>query len=125
MLRDQRIEDLVLISSFEAGALREVAAAGPGLPLAYLMGNDTYRPDVRLREAWPFGALRRHGAAAWHPSSDLPLLEQLIPRVRRAGYAVNVWTVDDVALMRRLIALEVDGIITNVPDVLRRVVDGG
>jgi len=120
MLRDERVEDLVLISSFEAGALREVAASSR-LPRAYLMGNDTYRPDVRLREAWPFVALRRLGAAAWHPSSQLPLLTWLIPRVRRAGYAVNVWTVDDVAAMRQLIALGVDGIIANVPDVLRGV----
>jgi glycerophosphoryl diester phosphodiesterase len=121
MLRDERVEDLVLISSFEAGALGEVAAASPHLPRAYLMGHDTYRPDVRLREAWPFGALRRSGAVAWHPSYDLPLLVSLIPRVRRAGFAVNVWTVDDVVAMRQLIALGVDGIITNVPDVLRGV----
>jgi glycerophosphoryl diester phosphodiesterase len=123
MLRDERVEELVLISSFEAGALREVAAANPRLPRAYLMGNDTYRPDVRLREAWPFTALRRLGAAAWHPSRDLPLLAWLIPRVRHAGYMVNVWTVDDVATMRQLIALGVDGIITDMPDVLRGVVD--
>ncbi len=45
------------------------------------------------------------------------MLAQLIPRVRRAGYQVNVWTVDDIAEMRRLIALGVDGIITNTPDV--------
>jgi glycerophosphoryl diester phosphodiesterase len=120
-LRDERVEDLVLISSFEAGALREVAVASPHLPRAYLMGNDTYRPDVRLREAWPFGALRRSGAVAWHPSCELPLLAWIIPRVRRAGYAVNVWTVDDTAIMRQLIALGVDGIITNMPDVLRDV----
>jgi glycerophosphoryl diester phosphodiesterase len=121
MLHDERVEDLVLISSFEAGALREVAAVSPHLPRAYLMGHDTYRPDVRLREAWPFGALRRLGAAAWHPACELPLLAWIIPRVRRAGYAVNVWTVDDTVAMRQLIALGVDGIITNVPDVLRGV----
>jgi glycerophosphoryl diester phosphodiesterase len=123
MLRDERVEDLVLISSFEAGALREVAGAGSPLPLAYLMGNDTYRPDVRLREGWPFFALRGVGAVAWHPSSQLPMLERLIPLVRRAGYRVNVWTVDDVAVMRSLIALGVDGIITDMPDVLRGVLD--
>jgi glycerophosphoryl diester phosphodiesterase len=123
MLRDERVEDLVLISSFEAGALREVSAAGSRLPLAYLMGNDTYRPDVRLREGWPFFALRGVGAVAWHPSSELPVLQRLIPLVRRAGYRVNVWTVDDVEVMRRLHALGVDGIITDMPDVLRGVVD--
>ena len=85
------------------------------------MGNETWRPDVRIREAWPFGALRRVGAAAWHPTAELPFLNRLIPRVRRAGCQVNVWTVDDPAMMRSLIAVGVDGIITNVPDVLREV----
>ncbi len=69
MLRAERIEELVLISSFEPARCARSPLASPQLPRAYLMGNDTYRPDVRLREAWPFGALRRHGARAWHPSS--------------------------------------------------------
>jgi glycerophosphoryl diester phosphodiesterase len=122
LLRAEHVEELELISSFEVGALREIAAASPHLPRAYLMGNDTYRPDVRLREAWPFLALRSVGAVAWHPTYQLPLLAWLIARVRRAGYQINVWTVDDVAVMRRLIALGVDGIITNTPDVLRNMI---
>jgi glycerophosphoryl diester phosphodiesterase len=123
MLRAERVEELVLFSSFVEAALHELAAASPRIPRAYLMGNDTGRPDVRFREAWPFGALRRTGAAAWHPTAELPLINMLIPRVRRAGYQVNVWTVDDPAMMRSLIALGVDGIITNMPDVLRETLE--
>jgi len=123
MLRAERVEDLVLISSFEERALIEFAAASPALPRAYLMGTDTYDPAVRAREGWPFGALRRTGSAAWHPSYELPLLTWLIPRVRKAGFQVNVWTVDDVEWMRKLIALGVDGIITNTPDVLREMLE--
>ena len=121
MLRDAQIEELVLISSFVETALLEFAAASPHIPRAYLMGTESYRPDVRLREAWPFGALRRTGARAWHPAAQLPLLDWLVPRVRRAGYQINVWTVDDLPGMRRLLALGVDGIITDVPDLLRDV----
>ena len=122
MLRAERVEDLVLISSFVEAALIEIAAASPSLPRAYLMGTETYNPIVRTREGWPFSALRRTGSAAWHPAYELPLLTWLIPRVRKAGFQVNVWTVDDVAWMRKLVALGVEGIITNTPDVLRKVI---
>jgi glycerophosphoryl diester phosphodiesterase len=122
MLRAERVEELVLISSFVEAALIEIAAASPALPRAYLMGTETYNPAVRVREGWPFSALRRPSSAAWHPAYELPLLTWLIPRVRKAGFQVNVWTVDDVAWMRKLVALGVEGIITNTPDVLRGVV---
>jgi len=122
MLRAERVEELVLISSFVEAALMEIAAANPNLPRAYLMGTDTYNPVVRAREGWPFGALERTGSAAWHPAYELPMLTWLIPRVRKAGFQVNVWTVDDVEWMRKLVALEVEGIITNKPDVLRQVI---
>jgi glycerophosphoryl diester phosphodiesterase len=122
MLRAERIEELVLISSFVEAALHEFAAASPQIPRAYLMGTNTWRPDVRFREAWPFGALQRTGAVAWHPTAELPFIPMLAPRVRRAGYQVNVWTVDDPTMMRRMIGVGVDGIITDVPDVLREIV---
>jgi glycerophosphoryl diester phosphodiesterase len=124
MLREERIEELVLISSFEERALTEIAAASPRLPRAYLVATETYDIAVRARDDWPFGGLRRTGSVAWHPAGDLPLLSWLISRVRGAGFQVNVWTVDDPSLMRKLVTLGVDGIITNKPDVLRALLEG-
>jgi glycerophosphoryl diester phosphodiesterase len=46
----------------------------------------------------------------------------LVEACRAAGLQVNVWTVDDPERMAELVALEVDGIVTNVPDVARAVV---
>lgn len=113
------LAERVLVSSFYAPELRAMRRVAPQLPRAYLMGNDTWRPDVRLRELWPFFALRREAVVAWHPSWALPFARQLIPLVRRAGYQVNVWTVDDPALMRSLVACGATGIITNRPAVAR------
>jgi glycerophosphoryl diester phosphodiesterase len=125
LLHESGVRELVLISSFYPQALREIAQADPSLPRAYLMGTRTRRPDVRLRESWPFGALRRAGVQAWHPAYQIPLLERVLPLVRRAGYQVNVWTVNDPAVMRQLIALDADGIITDTPDVLRAIISEG
>jgi glycerophosphoryl diester phosphodiesterase len=125
LLRDTRASELVLISSFWREALDEIAAAAPSLPRAYLMGTRTLRPDVRLRESWPFLALRETGSAAWHPAAEIPGLDRVLPLVRRAGYKVNVWTVNDPAVMRRLADLGADGIITDKPDVLIDALSGG
>jgi glycerophosphoryl diester phosphodiesterase len=121
VLHDEQMETQTLISCFQPNELIAMHQVAPRLPLGYLMGTRTFRPDVRLRESWPFRALRSIGATAWHPTYLIPMVLRVIPRVRHAGYQVNVWTVNDAAMMRRLIALEVDGIITDRPDLLRQV----
>ncbi len=45
----------------------------------------------------------------------------LVAEARRAGYWLNVWTVDDPSDMRRLISLGVDGIMTDRPDLLAEI----
>jgi glycerophosphoryl diester phosphodiesterase len=64
-----------------------------------------------------------HGHAALHPFVAY-VDGALVDHAHAAGLAVNTWTVDDPDRMAELIALGVDGIVTNVPDVARRVVDG-
>ena len=119
IIRSEKVEELVLISSFWADALMELANIAPHLPRAYLVGTRTYRPNIRLQEGWPFPMLKRMRAAAWHPASELPLLRVLVPQAQQRGYKVNVWTVNEPAMMQRMIKLKVDGIITDTPDVLR------
>lgn len=123
LLRHEQILDQVLLSSFWEEALAEVAAIAHEVPRAYLMGTPTFRLDVRLRESWPFLDLKKVGAVAWHPAYQIPLLDHVLPIVRRAGYRVNIWTVNDPDEMRRFLMLGVDGIITDTPDVLRRIID--
>jgi glycerophosphoryl diester phosphodiesterase len=120
LLRQFGVAEQVIVSSFHAAALHELHAVAPELRRAYLMGTRSYRPHVRAREFWPFFELRAVAASAWHPSEELPALARTLPLVRRAGYQVNVWTVDDPARMRALVALGASGIITNHPLVARQ-----
>lgn len=46
-----------------------------------------------------------------------------VRQVHKLGMNVLTWTVDDPAVMRRMVTYQVDGIITNKPDVLRSVLD--
>lgn len=119
IVRAYGLDERVIVSSFFPQVLRTMRIVAPHIRRGALMGTQTLAPLVRVREAWPLPELRRLAAHAWHPSAQLPLLERLVPRVRRAGYAVHVWTVDDPAVMQRLAQLEVDGIMTNKPALLR------
>jgi glycerophosphoryl diester phosphodiesterase len=120
MLRDYDLSHEVIISAFDAAPLYAVQHIAPEIARGYLMGTRSYHPLTRAREVWPFLHLRRVGAVAWHPSHELPLLRYLLPLVRRAGYAVNVWTVDDPQRMHKLVALGATGIITNNPVLARQ-----
>ncbi len=119
LLHEHRMADQVIVSSFYEQTLHELRAVAPAVARGYLMGIRSYRPDIRWREFWPFGALRRIAAAAWHPYQGLPGLDWVIPRVLQAGYQVNVWTVDDPVRLRQLAALGVSGLITNTPAAAR------
>ena len=71
----------------------------------------------------PLEALQDTGASVlWedHTLIDAALVDAL----HTAGYRIYAWTVNDPEDMRRLLALEVDGLCTNVPDVGRHAVEG-
>lgn len=118
LLRQFNIVDQTVVSSFYHEALVALQNEAPDVRGAYLMGERTLRPDVRAREFWPFFQLRQVGAYAWHPYFKLPMLEQIMPQVRRAGYQINVWTVNDPEIAKQLVDWGATGIITDLPDVI-------
>lgn len=101
--------DRILISSFRLETIDAVRRLEPRLATAYL----TYQED-QLAAA---RVAAEHGHVALHPWQ--PLVDAaLVAECHRLGLELNTWTVDDPARMRQLIELGVDGICTNVPDVL-------
>jgi glycerophosphoryl diester phosphodiesterase len=110
-IRAHGMADQVVISSFNPFALRQAKGAGPEIECALLLAHD-------LPGWMRWSVTRRYSRAdGLHPDFEM-VDEAYMAQVRKLGMPVRVWTVDDETEMRRLIALGVDAIVTNVPDVL-------
>ena len=114
LIRRYDLGERLLISSFNPFALWRVRRLAPDLSLALLYAENM---PVHLRNRW-FAFLPRPDAL--NPSLRIATQEH-VRWAKSKGYRLYVWTVDEEPEMRRLIALGVDGIITNKPDLLRQV----
>jgi len=108
------LAEQVLLSSFNPLTLRHLQRHAPHLSTGLLTASSAWLKGVLGR------ALASQGLAALHPHHTL-VDEDYVRWARQHGYRVHVWTVDEASEMRRLIRAGVDGIITNVPDVLHDV----
>jgi glycerophosphoryl diester phosphodiesterase len=105
--------DRVLVSSFDLMSIDRVHTIDDAIPTALLTlpGFDTHEAAATALA---------HGHRVLHPH-DLAVTSELVEHLHARGITVNVWTVDDPARMSALVEMGVDGICTNVPDVLVRV----
>jgi glycerophosphoryl diester phosphodiesterase len=105
-LRSRGLVPSAIVSSFDPGSLGRLRRVAPEIPRALLYSRDM---PIGLRHAWP-----RYWLApqALHPHFVM-VDENYMARARRAGYRVNVWTVDEAADMARMAGLGVDAIITD------------
>jgi glycerophosphoryl diester phosphodiesterase len=102
-----------LFSSFYDPVLARLRALAPAARLGLLVSR-RYPRDIVARA-------RALAAEAIHP--EAPLVDRaLVEEAHAAGLRVFVFTVDAEEEMRRLLALGVDGLFTNVPDRMRRLV---
>jgi glycerophosphoryl diester phosphodiesterase len=112
--------DDVLVSSFNLASVDRVRELDPSIPTGFLM-------LVGMDPVDAADVAHEHGHDAVHPDVRALVDGAAIATVTRAhelGMTVNVWTVNDEDEMRRLAAAGVDAVITDVPDVARRVLAG-
>jgi glycerophosphoryl diester phosphodiesterase len=107
--------DRTIVQSFSADSLRRFREIDPRQRLALI-----YSSQQPLRDEPP----------AWvgvlGPEWSLAGAERTLVRdAHAAGRQVVVWTLDTPGQVREAIAARVDGIITNRPDVVRALLDGG
>jgi glycerophosphoryl diester phosphodiesterase len=129
---------LVAVLAFDWRVLSAAQRLMPQIALAALTEEQPGEDTVRLGSARPspwLGGLDPHsfdssvarlvqasGAGTWGPDY-LDLDAQRIEQAHALGLRVVPWTVNDEADMERLLAFNVDGMITDRPDLLRALLE--
>jgi glycerophosphoryl diester phosphodiesterase len=121
LLRARGRTEGVIVTSFMERVVHQLRRAGPELPLAPGRVYNLWFL-ARVLVGWP---PRRSSYVALQVPRRFRGFTVLSPRLvrgaHRAGMAVHAWTIDEETEMRRLVALGVDGIMTDRPGTLAAV----
>jgi glycerophosphoryl diester phosphodiesterase len=122
------------IQSFDWRTLAVVQKEAPEIPTVYLTSVSGFMDNIQAKGSSPWTAghrVRDHGGsiprmikaaggAIWSPYHG-DVTREAVKETRALGLKVVVWTVNEPAAMRRMIEWGVDGVISDRPDLLRRV----
>jgi len=133
-IREARAANRVTVQSFDWRTVKHVQDLAPEIKTSYLTAQQKWLDNVRAGRPgvspWTAGMdvddfggsiprlIKHAGGDIWSPyfrDLDRAQLEE----AKALGLRVIVWTVNELPDMRNLIALGVDGIITDYPDRLR------
>jgi glycerophosphoryl diester phosphodiesterase len=98
-----------IVSSFNHYSLLRITKALPELKTGILYNANLYQP-------WTYA--KRLKVAALHPKYT-SVSAEMVAQARQNGLLVNTWTVNEPVVIQRMIAAQVDAIITNHPDLVR------
>lgn len=113
-IKEYKLEDKVLISSFNHATLWKVKTLMPSLPCAILVNSKG------IGNAGIYA--RTMGMEYFHPDGST-LTKEVVEQCHDQGVKVNAWTINDMGLLKKLVTWGVDGIITNHPDVVKLWID--
>jgi len=112
----------VLICSFRPTVLRKVKETDGEIKIGLLVGRARpIKSLVWIKGVFPLSTFRKLRADTLHQHVQLAH-SYLIGRCKREGIPIYVWVVDEEAEMRRFIRRGIDGISTNRPDLLSKVI---
>jgi glycerophosphoryl diester phosphodiesterase len=134
LLAAEKFSDRVMIQSFDWRTVQLVEKLAPAIPTVYLTQQKGSGATVFLDKAsaWTAGfnpaehggslpaTIKAAGGAIWSPYFG-DVTPALIAESHTLGLSVVVWTVNRPEDMARMIEIGVDGIISDHPDILRKV----
>ncbi|MBI2952240.1 glycerophosphodiester phosphodiesterase [bacterium] len=121
-IRDLRAMEDVILQSFHPASVKEVRELERRIPAALLVGrmpvgHTRWRGRSLVKKALQVGA----NALAL---SYLAVTPSLADEVHRRAVSLWVWTVDEEIAMQKMIQVGADGVITNHPERLHRLLTG-
>jgi len=135
VIRRHQMQHRAVVQSFDWRTLATVQRTAPEIQTVCLTAQQPFMDNILAHEnssPWNAGwhvsqfngsvprMIQAAGGAVWSPCyGDVDA--KSVAEAHTLGLAVVVWTVNIEADMRRVIELGVDGIISDYPDVLRRV----
>ncbi len=136
LVTGEKLESRVTIQSFDWRTLQVVQREAPQIATAYLSAQQSWQDNIHAGAASSAWTAAQHvsthggsvsrmikaaGGAIWSPYFG-EVTRESIREAQQTGLKVVVWTVNEIADMTRMLDLGVDGIISDYPDRLRRVV---
>ncbi len=132
-IRAQNMVERSTLQSFDWEALKISKALEPRLRTAALLAGDTMKTEwLAGLDPTDLDMLALLQAADDFVDDFSPYWEHMVPgryfaghsvsAYQEAGFPVIPWTVNDAEVMKQLIALGVDGLITDRPDLLMKIV---
>ncbi len=119
LVKGRGLLDRVVVMAFDDDTVRRVRAIEPGVRTTLLVG----RARGGRARVWPTEAVQwATEAGATDLGIDYRLVDAgLVTAARAAGLRVAAWTVNEEADIRRVLDLGVDLVISDRPDVVKRV----
>ncbi|HEX5612495.1 MAG TPA: glycerophosphodiester phosphodiesterase, partial [Burkholderiales bacterium] len=125
-IRAHRMQERMLVASMSDEAIAAFRGACP--EVATSLATSEGRAFVFASYAWLDSAYTPRGVALQVPDRlrDRVLATPgLVKAAHNRNLKIHAWTVNDEARMRELVAIGIDGIITDRPDLLARIVGRG
>lgn len=129
-IRKAGMEHRTMIQSFDWSSLQLVQKEAPEIRTMYLTSPRTLKPEDGKPSPWLAGfapeahggsvpqAVHAAGGRIWAPNQTF-LTPALLAEARALGLTVIPWTVNDPAMILKLLDMGVDGIISDRPDLVQ------
>lgn len=114
VIYEHNIQDRVILSSFNHYSMVKCKEISNEIKTGLLYMEGLYKPEQYAKSAL---------ADALHPYF-YALNNELIRSIKSEGIAINTFTVNEINYMKYFYQAGIDGIITNYPDKLKKVMEG-